>query len=145
MSNEIRPGLHLTRRFFYSSKGLSEEILVVRQWMEEEAEELVQSTVSKLIVLPATLTISYKVSCFKLPSKCSLMTFQATNSDKAKVSNTPDAAHRELERHMMNALANHARRVARWGLAPAVEVERDMLKGMERIWLFVSQNPVHLS
>jgi hypothetical protein len=43
---------------------------------------------------------------------------------------------------MVQVLANHARRVARWGLAPAAEVERDMLDGMERIWLFVSQHPV---
>jgi len=44
----------------------------------------------------------------------------------------------------MQVLANHARRVARWGLAPAAEVERDMLNGMERIWLFVSQHPVRV-
>ena len=46
---------------------------------------------------------------------------------------------------MRKVLANHAQRVARWGLAPAAEVERDMLEGMERVWLFVSQHPVHVS
>jgi len=45
---------------------------------------------------------------------------------------------------MMQVLANHARMVARWGLAPAAEVERNMLDGMQRIWLFVLQYPVYV-
>jgi hypothetical protein len=43
----------------------------------------------------------------------------------------------------MKVLANHARRVARWGLASAAEVQYDMLKGMERIWLSVLQHSAH--
>ena len=55
------------------------------------------------------------------------------------------ATHTELEQYMMTVLANHARRVARWHLAPAAEVEHDMREGMERVWLFVSQHPRHVS
>jgi len=35
----------------------------------------------------------------------------------------------------MTVIANHAKRVARLGLAAAAEVERDMLSGMKRMWL----------
>ena len=44
----------------------------------------------------------------------------------------------------MKVIANHAKRVARLGLATAAEVERDMLDGMKRMWLFVLQHPLHI-
>jgi hypothetical protein len=51
--------------------------------------------------------------------------------------------HKELEQYLMTVIANHAKRVARLGLAAAAEVERDLLSGMKRMWLFVLQHPMH--
>jgi hypothetical protein len=68
---------------------------------------------------------------------------QDSNS-KPSVSNLQQVTHNELEQYLMKVIANHAKRVARLGLATAAEVERDMLDGMKRMWLFVLQHPLHI-
>jgi hypothetical protein len=67
---------------------------------------------------------------------------QVSNSNKPIRSrgNLRKATHEELGQYLMKVVANHAERVARWGLSPEAEVKYDMLNGMRQMWLFVSQH-----
>ncbi|KIM72118.1 hypothetical protein PILCRDRAFT_829980 [Piloderma croceum F 1598] len=44
----------------------------------------------------------------------------------------------QLEQYMIDALENHAKRVARWKLGSKAEVRSDILRGMWCIWQNVS-------
>jgi len=114
-------------------KPMSGHVLVAHWYVGEEAEALARSmqfTTDSLFHRPSLPSIT--------------LVHKDANRDKAKISNTTcKATYPKLEQYMMKVLANHARRVARWGLASAAEVQYDMLKGMERIWLSVLQHSAH--
>ena len=125
--------------------------LMEHQLMARAAAELSRLLCSQLVILPTSLSISLaiKVSYSKLLLlyEISPTLSQVSNSNKPIRSrgNLRKVTHEELGQYLMKVVTNHAERVARWGLSPEAEVKYDMLNGMRQMWLFVSQNALHVS